>query len=169
MFYQTVDLKADLKNVTAAAYKSQNLFIGGEKGDISLLKLADNGKANFVWNIKIGGKISSLTTTEQGVLVTSFDNFVYLINQNNGKKIWKKRLSGRLLFKPLVIESEKLLVVVENDTAYFIGLENSKLLNRITLPAGEYFTNTPVLLSGRYIFQTNSGLISFSDSDKDCS
>ncbi|HEX8638418.1 MAG TPA: hypothetical protein VF692_10170, partial [Pyrinomonadaceae bacterium] len=141
--------------ITAALLEHRNLFIGDEKGGISLFNIQefniqeDGASASLAWNIKTGGKISSLSLTGEGILAASFDNFAYLIDRNNGKRIWKKRLPGRLLFKPLIVENEKLFVIVENNAAYFVGLQNGRILSQITLPDGEYFVNPPVLLNGR--------------------
>jgi hypothetical protein len=68
------------------------------------------------------------------------------------------------LYQPLIIESKKTFIVVENESAYFMNLENGAIVNRITLEAGKYFINTPVSLAGKYIFPTNSGIIAYSDS-----
>lgn len=151
--------------LTAAAVisDSKNLVTGDAKGNISLTNIKSGNKNNNIWNIKIGGGISSLTPTNNNILVTSLDNFVYSINYHNGKQIWKKRLSGRLLYKPLIIEEKKLFTVVENNTAYFISLENGKILNQLSLSPEVYFISNPILVNNQYIFHTNTGLISYSE------
>jgi outer membrane protein assembly factor BamB len=149
---------------SATAISPGHLIIGDEKGFLSLVNVENEVKSDIVWSVKLGAGISSVSNTGNGVLVTSLDNFVYLINQTKGSRVWKKRLSGRLLYKPLIIENEKTFVVVENDSAYFISLENGAILNRITLAADDYFINTPVFINDQYIFPTNSGIVSYSDS-----
>lgn len=162
------------ETLTAAAStadKEKEFVIADDKGNISLTKLENDGKFKSVWTSKTGASVSSITPNGENILVTSYDNFVYLFNRGNGKKIWKKRLSGRVLFKPLIIEKEKekTVVVIENDAVYLIALANGRLLNRLLLlPTGEYFISGPVAVNNQYIFQTNAGIVSFSDSDRDC-
>jgi outer membrane protein assembly factor BamB len=149
---------------STAMLSTSDLIIGDEKGNVSLLKIGSKNAPVVLWNIKVGAGVSSLSLNNEGVLITSLDNFVYLINPIKGNRIWKKRLSGRLLYQPLIIESKKTFIVVENESAYFMNLENGAIVNRITLEAGKYFINTPVSLAGKYIFPTNSGIIAYSDS-----
>jgi hypothetical protein len=54
------------------------------------------------WKLRNGAEISSVTPTAEGLLISSFDNFIYLISENGGKPLWKKRLSGRITAAPLI-------------------------------------------------------------------
>lgn len=151
--------------VTSAVLLSpSNIIIGDEKGNISSINFQNVKAFSAIWSVKTGGGVSSISLTAQGILVTSLDNFVYLIDPYKGNRLWKKRLSGRLLYKPSVIEKENTFIVVENDSAYFINLENGAVVNQINLADGDYFINTPVAFEHLYIFPTNSGIVAYSDS-----
>jgi outer membrane protein assembly factor BamB len=147
----------------------KNFVVGDEKGNLFSFTFGNNGKWRRVWSVKVGGSISGLTPVDDNLLVTSFDNFVYFLDRSNGRKIWKRRLSGRLVFKPLIAKKENRLIAVENNVAYLISLVDGKVSNQISLSPDEYFIGEPVSANNRYIFQTNERIISFSDSDKGCS
>ena len=148
-------------------FDQKNFVIGDEKGNISSFTLGNKGKWRRIWNVKVGGSVSGLTSVNENLLVTSFDNFVYLFDRNNGKKIWKKRLSGRLVFKPLIQKKENRFIAIENESAYIISLGEGKLIDQLSLMPDEYFINKPVTVNNRIIFQTNTRIISFTDSDSD--
>jgi hypothetical protein len=80
---------------STAMLSTSDLIIGDEKGNVSLLNRKQKC-ARVLWNIKVGAGVSSLSLSNEGVLITSLDNFVYLINPIKETGFGKKRLSGRL-------------------------------------------------------------------------
>jgi hypothetical protein len=140
-----------------------SLVLGDYKGNVKLFSLKEK---DFEWKVKTGGEISSISHTSRGILVTSFDNFIYMLSEKSGGNVWKRRFSGRIFDSPL-IEKETAIVIVKGEpTAIILELEKGKTINRISLPDGEYFTKPPVFLNDRYIFQTGTGLISYTT--KEC-
>lgn len=142
------------------------LFRGEKKG---ILSLSDTSKDRVVWSVRFGGEISSLTRVSDGLLVSSFDNFVYLVSQRNGRTIWKRRLSGRIIFRPLIIENQALMLSAAGGELVVLNLSDGKILNQISLAERGFVLSMPVILEKRLVLSTTRGIFSYSNGKTDCS
>lgn len=142
------------------------LLWADEKGKIFR---RDAGARKYIWSFKVSGKVSNLVKTEQGVLITSYDNFVYLVSDAGGRQIWKKRLAGRITLKPLVSGGFALLTSLGDNHLSILDLRTGKIVNQISLPDGEYLSSSPVLSDGRLILQTLNAIYIYTDKQENCS
>ena len=147
------------KPTSSLLLTSQGHLIAGDlSGAVTSIDLS-NRKKN--WKIKTGGTISSLSETENGILATSFDNYVYHYSRSSGKLLWKKRTANRIIKKPLIFDKYAVVVTLGGDSAEIINLENGRTVNRLILGENLYFVDSSGFLENLLIFQTSAGLAAF--------
>lgn len=153
--------------ITSTEFISENQIITGSlKGNVKLSFInTDFSDKTIVWKVKLGGQISSLSKFEEKILVTSFDNFAYMFSIKNGKEVWRKRLPGRILSRPLNNNDLLIFTVTGEKSAFIINKKDGKQVGKIELANNEYFIRGLFNTQNNYIFQTNSGLVSFSNND----
>jgi outer membrane protein assembly factor BamB len=142
-----------------------NLIWGDGKG--SLTSLGQKSKTSN-WKFRNGARISSITLTGRGLLVASFDNFIYLISEINGKMLWKRILNGRISDEPQVNKDYFIITATDDLFAHVIDLNTGKLLNRIPLENDNFFVGESIRSGDYYVYATRKGIISFSDDDGGC-
>jgi outer membrane protein assembly factor BamB len=139
-----------------------NFILGDGKG----LLISYNKKLKTQdWKFRNGGEISEITFTRKGLIVTSFDNYIYLISETNGRLLWKKRLSGRLLDKPQVFGNHVIVAANGDSTAAVLELDGGKLVNRVILEKDNYFLGDSMRTGNSIVYATFKGILSFSGSD----
>lgn len=141
-------------------YTNQVIFTGDDKGTVRSINIFNKKQ---IWIFRRGAKITSLQITDVGLLATSLDNFIYLIDKQSGELIWKRRLAGRITSSPLLTSQYIISASFEDAEASVINLTNGKLLNRISLGSGNFFTDGFLLLHKTIIFATQSGIFAFSE------
>jgi len=153
--------------VTAIDLFNKSIVVfGDKKGSIRSLNV-ENGKT--IWTVKSGGEISSIVKTEKGLLVTSFDNFIYMLDKSSGRKIWKRRFANRIKEKPFIKgningNKENIAVIVSGDkNAFFIDTSNGKIISQISLATESFFLSPSIFVNGYYFFLTNKGIEVFTD------
>ncbi|MCD9188056.1 MAG: PQQ-like beta-propeller repeat protein [Pyrinomonadaceae bacterium] len=87
------DSKLDDKIVIKRKIDSKYI-LGYIDGTIVLI---DSDLKTLFWKTKVGGEVTGIMPLKSGILVSSKDNFLYFLNSVNANKIWKKRMSGRIL------------------------------------------------------------------------
>lgn len=136
-----------------------SLIIGDANGE--LVKI--NRKKNSLnrW-FRFGGEISGIVQTSEGLLVSSLDNFVYLISEAKNKLIWKKRLLGRVSATPLFNNEYVLITTADATYVSIINLRDGKLFDRISVEKGDLFTGKNIRSGDFFIYATQNGFLSFS-------
>lgn len=160
-----------LKRVDAGSIP-QKIFYDGQHilawtdsvGSLKVLDLKSESKT-ALWKKKGGAAFVDAEFTDEGLFVTSLDNFAYLLNKKGGDIIWKKRFGDRLIYKPLVKKNLAVIVPFESGTAYILNLSDGKVVNTLTLSDAGKFISSPLSDGNNLIFVTNNGVVSFSDSD----
>lgn len=141
---------------TAVVASGDSLVVGDERGNVALIKAA-GGKP--VWKFKSGAGISHVAVSRKGILVTSRDNFIYLISMYNGDVIWKRRMPGRIIDSLLVAEHLIFSRVYGESSAFLIDLENGKITDRLTQNEKNYIQQVPVLIgNSKIVLATAVGL-----------
>lgn len=143
---------------SAVAITPGGVISGDKKGNLLSSGLA---QGNSGWKFKSGAQISSITVTGEGLLVSSYDNFLYLIGIDNGNVLWKRRLSGRLLRKPEVFGASAALTVLGEPGASMIDLKNGRVTAKTSL-SGDADPIELVLISGTIILADENGIHAFS-------
>ncbi len=121
-----------------------------------------------IWKIRGGAEVSNVNYTVHGLLITSFDNFIYLVSIKSGKRLWKRRLEGRISVEPLIINNYAIIITPANFRASILDLTVGKPVNQINLPDNNYFTLRPVVIGKLVVFSTLKGLVAFTASNNDC-
>ena len=151
---------------TILAATEGKLFWGERKGIVNLF---DTNSNSLIWSVRYGGEISSLTLVGNGILVTSLDNFVYFTSLQKGKKVWRRRLAGRIRAKPLVVGNFAVLLNAADNNAVVLDLRNGKLVNQISLADIGFVLSKPLLFQNSLVFLTNKGVFSFVTTNTNCS
>ena len=132
---------------TAITYlKNDAIAAGDERGNVTLFR-AEMSKA--VWRFKGGAGISSVSETDEGILVTSLDNFVYLISDYNGDVIWKRRLTGRVLDGGLAVNGHFVVFIYGENSGFVIDMEEGKLTDSIPPHDKDLVNRVPVFVRDR--------------------
>ncbi|MGD9561135.1 MAG: PQQ-binding-like beta-propeller repeat protein [Pyrinomonadaceae bacterium] len=149
----TSQFKVDFAPTSITATNAGALLIGDERGNVSLLSAKDNG---VVWKFKSGAAVSSIREIEEGIIVTSLDNFVYLISDYNGDVIWKRRLSGRVVEGGPLVEGHIVVLVYGENLGYVLDLENGKVVGTVRSEEEDFINRSPVLVNGATFAVTTS-------------
>jgi outer membrane protein assembly factor BamB len=123
--------------------------------------LIKNKNSLIDWKAKFGGNINDILFTKNGIIVSSTDNFVYLINEKKGNKVWKLRLSGKVLGAQILSEGIAIATVYGSSNLSMFNLQTGKLLNTIALSENEYNVFKPQILNQKVFIQTNGAIICF--------
>ena len=114
-----------------------------------------------MWNGRTGAEIKEITETSNGFIISSNDNYVYLFSKQNGRRIWKRKLAGRLAsaFSPL--SGIGVYATLNGEIASFIDGTDGKIVNQITLEDDTFFISRPLLLKNLVAFPTNLGIFAY--------
>lgn len=148
--------KATVKSdfpVSALAIYNDDILWGDERGSIVRYDLK---KGRALWRLKNGARISGLQITGSGVIATSFDNFVYLIQPSTGNVRWKRRLAGRVADAPLVNGGIAIILTVGGQEAVYMRLEDGKPVGQMSVGDDEAFMGPPILAAGAFAFLMNN-------------
>ncbi|MEZ5346107.1 MAG: PQQ-binding-like beta-propeller repeat protein [Pyrinomonadaceae bacterium] len=144
---------------TSIAAADGLLFAGDKEGNISTVEI--EGTESY-WKSFAGGEIVDISRLGQDILVSSNDNFAYRFSARNGAKVWKRKLSGRLLGNAYLDGMTAAFLSVGSSEVLLIDLENGKIVNRITAPDEGYFVSSPISIDNKLVLPTNKGLKAFS-------
>jgi outer membrane protein assembly factor BamB len=144
---------------------NESIIYGDKNGNVySIDEIADTTN----WKIRFGAGITSIVQTPLGLLISSADNFTYLIQNRNGKRVWKKRMAGRVLQKPLILDDYVIMTNYFNPEALLIDLKKGKIVNRINLYKENFFTGDIIFNNNLLIFSTTKGIISYAPFSQNC-
>ena len=150
---------------TSIVNSGDKLYWGEKEGFVNLFKLSDKSR---VWSVRQGGEISSLTFVSNGILVSSLDNFIYLISPQKGKRIWKRRLASRILAKPSITGDFVVFVTAIDNKAVVLDLRDGKVVNQISLDDKGFVLSTPLIVNNLLVFPTSKGIFAFASEDFKC-
>ena len=86
---------------------------------------------------------------DEGLLVSSLDNFVYLLSDYNGNVIWKRRLSGRGLDAGAIVQGHYVALVPSENSVFALGLEKGVVSDVILNSERDFVSKAPVPFNGR--------------------
>jgi len=163
---------------TAISFNSndETLIVGDQKGIVSSIKIEKidfeiskkekKKKTKYVsWKFRLGAEVSDISFTPRGLLITSLDNFAYLISAEKGDLIWKKRLAGRISEKSLVLDNYALITTIAEPTISVFGVSTGRLINKIILEDENFATANPIKIQNKIIVPTTGGLYAFSPNE----
>ena len=94
------------------------------------------------------------------LLVASLDNFVYKYTLN-GRRLWKRRLPGRISSQPLMAGAEALFTPLSSPAGVVLELRDGRPVNSLLL--GEEITTSasPIAVGDAVLLTVDSGLVAF--------
>lgn len=146
---------------TAFLIDKNRILLGSSNGEVRSI-FSNDGTTD--WKFKTGGSISAIIKFEEGLLVTSFDNFAYFFSANKGKLKWKKRIPDRINMSPLIVENHVVLGSLGGKSLLILDLVDGKLINQIELPIESFLSGPPLIIDERLYLQTTRGISVFSNS-----
>lgn len=155
---RSIRIKSDSATI-ARALRGIAIY-ADDRGEIFSVDVSDSGRN---WSYKTGGKITDITPVGGNVLVSSADNFVYLISIDNGHILWKRRMPGRIADVELVATDQAAVTVIGERSAFILEMDKGRVANQINLEGEDSFLTTPIRANGKYIVTaTADGISAFS-------
>lgn len=111
------------------------------------------------WRVRTGAAIQAVLAGEKWVLATSLDNFVYCLSRQNGVKVWKRQLAGRVTAPPLVLNNHVLLAPLAGDECVVLNLDDGKKVNSIYVGEDNNTEAAPLLTASSLLLTTREGLM----------
>lgn len=146
------------KKINKSRLIGDDLIFGGVNG---LVYSYNSNKLQYNWVTVTGGRIVEILESNKNILVISDDNFVYLLSGNSGKKLWKTKLSGRLIGSKILNKEFGTFLTYGTNDAVFLNLSNGNYINKISFDESIYFINTPILYESNILIPTNKGIYSY--------
>jgi outer membrane protein assembly factor BamB len=103
--------------------------------------------------------VQTVLATEKCILATSLDNFIYCLSPQNGVKIWKRQLAGRVAAPPLVLNGGVLVAPLVGDECVILNLEDGKKINSIYVGEDNNTEAAPLLSADTLLLTTREGLL----------
>ena len=137
------------------------LYIGNDFGEVFCLNTQTK---KIDWKLRTGGAITDITEFGDRLIVSSADNYVYLLSARNGNRSWKKRLTGKNYGSTPTDSEVAVFSPLGDRSATFVELRKGKTINQITLDGNDenFFVNSPLIMDDKIIFSTLQGFYAFS-------
>lgn len=134
------------------------ILLGDNRGEI---KKIDALNKKILWSVRTGGQITSVIKIADEYLVSSIDNYLYLINSKNGGFKWRKRLNGRTIGGLERLNSVYISPIINTNLLLFSEISKGKTVNQVNLPENDFFTGKPIIIGENIIIPTNRGLFNY--------
>lgn len=135
------------------------IYFGDETGKIFAYDL---NKRKSLWKTITGASIVSIKALERIVLVSSNDNFVYLLSARSGDKIWKRRFSNKPVNDLVIHEGFAIVETLDENKISVLSLKTGEIVNQIELDSTP--VASPAIVSGILLIPTAKGLKAFANS-----
>jgi eukaryotic-like serine/threonine-protein kinase len=145
------------------AVNEGTVYFGSGDGYVYAVQESDG---HLHWRTRTGAGVQAVKSVARGLLAASFDNFVYLLNFQRGKSLWKRQLPGRITAQPATADDGALFTPLSGDAGVVLALRDGKQVN--SLPTGDA-SNTaasPLIVSDAVLLTTDQGLLAFSQPGK---
>ncbi|HST50868.1 MAG TPA: PQQ-binding-like beta-propeller repeat protein [Pyrinomonadaceae bacterium] len=136
------------------------LYSGSNDGSVYAINLSTR---QLRWRVRTGAAVQSLLPAGKCLLTTSLDNFVYCLSPENGDKLWKRQMAGRVEAQPLVLGDGVLLSPLAGDECVVLSLEDGREVNSIYVGEDSNSGTSPLLLGNFLLLTTRKGLYAFSN------
>ena len=135
------------------------LISGDRKGNLWAMDILTK---QIRWKFKNGAQVSSITGAGENILVSSYDNFVYQMSPANGNVLWKRRLPGRVIERPLVTRDFAVVRVLGEPEVSFIDLKSGKILGKIVSEGEDDITTALITGAGSVVLGKSDGIYLYS-------
>ncbi|MEZ5306970.1 MAG: PQQ-binding-like beta-propeller repeat protein [Pyrinomonadaceae bacterium] len=139
------------------ALDDDSFAVGDVRGNLRAL----GGDLEPIWKTKMGGGISSLEIYGDMIVAASNDNFVYGVDAKSGRKIWKRKLAGRIIGSDRLSSGIAVYLTTGSDTAVLLDLASGALVNKFA--TGDTFSGPPVALKTGIVLPLENSILKISD------
>jgi len=149
------------RQVTSLAFRANQMIIAGDdRGNVTNFR---DQSGNIWWQFKSGGQVGAITETDEGILVGSYDNFLYMISKYSGDVKWKRRLDGRIVQQPSVRKKEIISTILAESETVVLDSDNGKILEHISLGDRSFPVADPIYTEGSMlVVPVSTGFLAFS-------
>ncbi|NNE66006.1 MAG: PQQ-binding-like beta-propeller repeat protein [Pyrinomonadaceae bacterium] len=130
------------------------IFVGDERGEV----YGYTAEFSRIWKAKTGAGVTQIDVFRGDPIVISKDNFVYRISAASGKKLWKRKLAGRIFGGVMVDSMHQVFLTSGASTAIILNLTNGNLINKIDFDAP--FVSAPIRTQTGFAVPTETGIAS---------
>jgi eukaryotic-like serine/threonine-protein kinase len=135
------------------------VYFGSADGYVYAVREADG---RLRWRRRTGAGVQTVAFADNGLLVASLDNFVYLLSFNTGDRLWKRLLAGRIAAEPLTSPDGVLFTPLSSSIGVVLDLRDGKQLNSLPIGEDNSLAASPIA-AGKVLFvTTRHGLLAFS-------
>ena len=142
---QTFQMTSPFPAISVFIPDVNTLIPGDRKGNLWAMDILTK---QIRWKFKNGAQVSSITGAGESILVSSYDNFVYQMSPANGNVLWKRRLPGRVIERPLVTRDFAVVRVLGEPEVSFIDLKSGKILGKIVSEGEDDITTALITGAG---------------------
>jgi outer membrane protein assembly factor BamB len=132
------------KNVTALAIRENEMIVAGnDRGTVTNYR---DFSGQVWWRFKSGARVGTITETPAGILIGSYDNFLYQLSVFSGDVKWKRRLDGRIINPPVVFGEHILAASSTEGNAHVIEIESGKSIDQLLFGENRFMLASPSTL-----------------------
>lgn len=144
----------------AVAVDGSKVFFGSADGYVIAL---EESAAGFIlkWRRRAGTSVVGVTHTAAGLIVVTADNFVQLLSQKRGSRVWKQRMPGRVFARPLTDSENALFATIGGESCIVLSLARGRQVNVLSVGEGNSIVAMPVLTPSALIVPTRTALMAF--------
>ena len=132
--------------VSALSIFEGNVVVGDSRGNLT--RYYDDYHTIY-WRFRNGARISSVVSTDRGVLAASLDNFVYMTAGYFGDVRWKRRMAGRV----------SSIVMTGEPNAVILSLDNGKPVGQLSISDDDSFIQPTVVAESKLLFFTTGKVL----------
>jgi outer membrane protein assembly factor BamB len=149
------------RQVSSIAIRENGMIVvGDDRGNVTNFR---DSTGSVWWRFKSGGRIGTIIGTSGGILVGSYDNFVYMLSRYNGDVKWKRRLEGRVVSAPAILDKYVLVASSTEISAQVLDTESGKPVDQLQFGENNFVVDSPIVSDGNFtVFPLTSGLATFS-------
>jgi eukaryotic-like serine/threonine-protein kinase len=123
------------------------------------------GRFDLLWRRRTGAGVQSVAIVDNGLMVASLDNFVYLFSLNTGRHLWRRQLPGRIAAAPVTAPDGALFTPLSSDSAIVLSLRDGKPVNKLSIGEENSSTASPISAAELVFVTTPHGLLAFAGSN----
>jgi eukaryotic-like serine/threonine-protein kinase len=142
-----------------AAINDGIVYFGSADGYVYAIREIDG---RLRWRHRTGAGVQTVAFAQNGLLVASLDNFVYLLSFDNGNRLWKRLLAGRIAAEPLTAQDSVLFTPLSSSAAVVLDLRDGKQLNNLPIGEDNSMAASPITAGKMLFVTTRHGLLAFS-------
>lgn len=135
------------------------VYFGSADGYVYAVRETDG---RLRWRRRTGAGVQTVAATQSGLLVASLDNFVYLLSFNQGDRLWKRLLAGRVAAEPLTTSDGALFTPLSSSAGVVLDLRDGKQLNSLPIGEDNSLAASPIVAGKVLFLTTRHGLLAFS-------